>query len=56
MMFTFRLTAKGLYTYDKKAGDDPKEWAFITTVKKQMERYTKREYEGAVHACQCKTS
>jgi hypothetical protein len=48
--FTFRPTAKGLYTYDKKAGADQQEWTFITTVKKQMERYTKHEYNGAVHA------
>jgi hypothetical protein len=47
--FTFWPTAKGLYAYDKKAGDDPQEWAFITTVKKQMEQYTKHEYNGAMH-------
>jgi hypothetical protein len=42
---------KGLYAYNKKPGEDPQELAFITTVKKKMELYTKCEYEAAVCAC-----
>jgi hypothetical protein len=52
-MFNFLPMAKGLYVYNKKPGEDQQEWewAFITTVKKQMELYTKHEYKAAVHTC-----
>jgi hypothetical protein len=39
---------KGLYAYDKKPGEDPQEWAFITTVKEKRDLYMRCKYDAMV--------
>jgi hypothetical protein len=48
--FCFHPTVKGLYAYNKKPGEDPQEWAFITIVKGKKDLYMRCEYEAAVCA------
>jgi hypothetical protein len=45
--FRFIPTTNGLYAYHRKSDND---WAFVVTVDKKKDLYTKRAYQGAVRA------